>query len=45
MAKLTNTAVFKAAPKVKRKRVHAKTKTSASKSSKNYIKLYKGQGK
>jgi hypothetical protein len=45
MAKLTNTAVFKAATKVKRKGVHAKTKTSASKSSKNYIKLYKGQGK
>lgn len=45
MAKLTNTSVFKSSPKVKRKGVHAKTKTSASKTSKNYIKLYKGQGK
>lgn len=30
--------------KVKRKGVHAKTKTSTSKTSKNYIKKYKGQG-
>jgi hypothetical protein len=45
MAKQTNTSVFKASPKVKRKGVHAKTKTSQSKSSKNYVKLYKGQGK
>jgi len=45
MAKQNNTSVFKAAPKVKRKGVHAKTKTSTSKSSKNYVKLYKGQGK
>ena len=30
--------------KVKRKGIHAKTKTSKLKSSKNYKKLYKGQG-
>lgn len=45
MAKQTNTSVFKVDPKVKRKGVHAKTKTSSSKSSKNYVKPYKGQGK
>ena len=32
-------------PKVRRKGVHAKTKTSNNKSSKNYRKAYKGQGK
>lgn len=31
--------------KVKRPGVHAKTKTSKLKSSKNYKKLYRGQGK
>ena len=31
--------------KVKRKGVHAKSKTSKLKSSKNYVKLYKGQGR
>lgn len=31
--------------KVKRKGVHAKSKSSALKSSKNYIKKYRGQGK
>ncbi len=31
--------------KVKRKGVHAKSKTSKLKSSKNYVKPYKGQGK
>ncbi len=45
MAKQTNTSVFKATPKVKRKGVHAKTKTSSSKLSKNYVKQYKGQWK
>lgn len=45
MAKQSNVTVFKASPKIKRKGVHAKTKTSASKSSKNYVKPYKGQGK
>jgi hypothetical protein len=32
-------------PKVSRPGVHAKSKTSNLKSSKNYRKLYKGQGK
>ena len=32
-------------PKISRPGVHAKTKTSKSKNSKNYKKLYKGQGK
>ena len=32
-------------PKIKRKGVHAKTKMSGIKGSKNYRKLYKGQGK
>jgi hypothetical protein len=45
MAKQTNTTVFKVSPKIKRKGIHAKTKMSTSKSSKNYVKLYKGQGR
>jgi len=32
-------------PKKKRPGVHAKTKTSRSKHSKNYVKQYKGQGR
>lgn len=32
-------------PKVSRPGVHAKSKTSSLKSSKNYKKLYRGQGK
>ena len=32
-------------PKKKRKGIHAKSKTSLSKNSKNYRKKYKGQGK
>lgn len=32
-------------PKINRKGVHAKTKTSASKTSKNYKKPYRGQGR
>jgi|TARA_R110001592_G_scaffold316038_1_gene592252 hypothetical protein len=31
--------------KKKRKGIHSKTKTSPTKSSKNYKKLYKGQGR
>jgi|TARA_R110000803_G_scaffold75114_2_gene139399 hypothetical protein len=31
--------------KKKRKGIHSKTKTSQTKSSKNYKKLYKGQGR
>jgi hypothetical protein len=32
-------------PKVRRPNVHAKTKQSKSKTSKNYVKKYKGQGR
>ena len=32
-------------PKAKRKGVHAKSKNSKSKTSKNYVKKYRGQGK
>ena len=32
-------------PKVKRKGVHAKSKQSSLKSSKNYSKIYRGQGR
>jgi len=32
-------------PKIKRPGIHAKTKTSNSKRSKNYQKKYRGQGK
>jgi len=36
---------FKPKSKVKRPGVHSKSKTSVLKSSKNYVKLYRGQGK
>jgi len=39
-----NFVVFKKKPKVKRPGVHAKTKTSKLKQSKNYAKKYRGQG-
>ena len=44
MAKL---AIFKyiEKTKVRRRGVHAKSKTSNNKNSKNYVKKYKGQGK
>lgn len=47
MAKVkTNTSVAQIKkPKKKRPGVHAKSKTSVLKSSKNYKKLYRGQGK
>ena len=32
-------------PKAKRKGVHAKSRNSKSKASKNYVKKYRGQGK
>lgn len=35
---------YKRNPRKKRPGVHAKTKTSSSKNSKNYKKLYNGQG-
>ena len=45
MAKQANLHAKKITPNIKRKGVHAKTKMSASKSSKNYVKSYKGQGR
>ena len=46
MAKISINTVQKVnKPKVKRPGVHAKTKTSKLKNSKNYQKAYKGQGK
>jgi len=36
---------YKIKTRKKRPGIHAKTKTSKLKSSKNYVKLYKGQGK
>lgn len=45
MAKKQNIVVFQPKPKVNRKGVHAKTKQSKCKTSKNYTKPYKGQGR
>lgn len=45
MAKQANISDKNITPNIKRKGVHAKTKMSASKSSKNYVKSYKGQGR
>lgn len=44
MAKVTNTVQKVVKPKVKRPGVHAKSKTSNLKTSKNYVKKYRGQG-
>ena len=43
-AKTTIASSWKAKPKVSRPGVHAKTKTSKTKTSKNYVKAYRGQG-
>ena len=45
MAKVQTASAFKKKPKVKRPGVIAKTKCSCSKTSKNYVKSYKGQGR
>jgi hypothetical protein len=46
MAKInSNTLATKVDTKVSRPGVHAKTKVSKSKTSKNYKKAYKGQGR
>lgn len=45
MAKQTNTVEKRVKVKISRPGVHAKSKTSKLKSSKNYKKLYRGQGK
>jgi hypothetical protein len=45
MAKALNVTIFKSKPKKNNKGIHAKTKTSSAKGSKNYKKPHKGQGK
>lgn len=45
MAKQTNTVEKQVKAKVSRPGIHAKSKTSSLKGSKNYKKLYRGQGK
>ena len=47
MAKVKKEALktFMSKPKVRRPGVHAKTKTSKDKASKNYSKPYRGQGR
>lgn len=45
MAKLISTVSYKTSPKHKRPGIHAKKKSSHIKSSKNYKKTYKGQGR
>jgi hypothetical protein len=44
-AKISSTSMFVRKPRVKRPGVHAKSKSSSNKTSKNYIKPYCGQGK
>ena len=45
MAKQTNVKIHLKKPKVKRPGVHAKTKNSKLKTSKNYVKSYTQQGR
>lgn len=45
MAKQTITTSFRNKPKIKRKGVHAKSKTSSNPGSKNYKKPYARQGR
>jgi hypothetical protein len=45
MAKLTNTVEKKVTPNVSRPGVHAKSQTSSLKTSKNYKKAYRAQGR
>jgi hypothetical protein len=45
MPKQTNTSEKKVKSKVRRPGIHAKSQTSSLKSSKNYKKIYRGQGK
>ena len=44
-AKTTTTVAFRGKPKRRRPGVHAKTKQSKNKTSKNYCKPYAGQGR
>jgi hypothetical protein len=43
--KTSSTSLFNKKPKVKRPGVHAKSKSSTNKTSKNYVKPYVAQGK
>jgi len=45
MARGIGITKFRAKPRHKRPGIHAKTKQSKNKGSKNYFKVYKGQGK
>jgi hypothetical protein len=45
MASKVNSTTFEPKPKVARPGVHGKSKSSSLKSSKNYKKAYRGQGK
>jgi len=45
MAKVQSDTKFKKRVKVSRPGIHSKTKTSKTKTSKNYKKQYKGQGR
>ena len=44
-AKTQSSISFFKKPRKKKPRVHAKSKTSSLKQSKNYVKKYRGQGK
>jgi hypothetical protein len=44
-AKTNAVSSYISKPKVKRPGVHAKSKTSKNKRSKNYVKMYRSQGK
>ena len=45
MAKIASGGAFQERPKTSRPGVHAKTKQSKNKNSKNYKKVYRGQGR
>lgn len=45
MAKVKNESIHLEKKKISRPGVHSKSKTSSLKSSKNYVKLNKGQGR
>jgi hypothetical protein len=43
-SKTSTISAFMAKPKLKRKGIHSKTKSSRSKNAKNYVKISRGQG-
>ena len=45
MARRLNLQAYRFKPKKKRPGIHSKTKTSRSKTSNNYVKAYRGQGR